>query len=233
MSEQRERVECPYDAVVFDNDGVIVEPTERDVLVDAVVETFREFDVDVDRSHAEWTVAAAAGPTAVVREEHDIDAAAFWRRREAKAVDAQCAAVRAGGKQVYDDVSALDLFDTPLGLVSNNQHATVEFLLDYHGLGGRFETAYGRHPTVTGAERRKPEPHYIETALDDIGTTNALYVGDSEKDIVAAQRAGIDAAFLRRDHVAGVDLSVSPTYEVPSLDALVGTLTERSKTGSD
>ncbi len=233
MSERRERIECPYDAIVFDNDGVIVEPTDRDVIVDAVVETFREFDVDVDRSHAEWTVASAAGPTEAVHEDHDIDAAAFWRRREAKSADAQCAAVRAGGKQVYDDVNALDAFDTPLGLVSNNQHATVEFLLDYHGLDGRFETAYGRHPTVTGAERRKPDPHYIETALDDIGTTDALYVGDSEKDIVAAQRAGIDAAFLRRDHVAEVDLSVSPTYEVPDLDALVGTLSGQSRTESD
>jgi len=224
MSEQQNQIEGEYDAIVFDNDGVIVEPTERDVLVDVVVETFREFDVDVDRSYAEWTVAAAAGPTEAVREEHDVDAAAFWRRREEKAADAQRAAVRDGGKQVYDDVSALDAFDTPLGLVSNNQHATVEFLLDYHGLDGWFETAYGRHPSVTGAERRKPDPHYIETALDDIGTANALYVGDSEKDVVAAQRAGIDAAFLRRDHVAGVELSVSPTYEVPDLTTLVETI---------
>jgi phosphoglycolate phosphatase-like HAD superfamily hydrolase len=98
-------------------------------------------------------------------------------------------------------------------------------LLAHHGIDN-FETAYGRQPTLTGAARRKPEPYYIERALAELDAAEALYVGDSEKDIVAAERAGIDSVFLRRDHVTDVTLSVDPTAEVPDLWTLIDTLRE-------
>jgi HAD superfamily hydrolase (TIGR01549 family) len=212
-----------YEAIVFDNDGVLVEPTDREVLVEALVDSFREFGVDVDRSVARRTIAEDAVPIETVRE-HGIDPDAFWHYRELTASLAQQAHVREGGKPVYDDVAALERLHRPFGLVSNNQHATVEFLLAYHDLPA-FETAHGRRPTLAGAAVRKPEPTYIRTALDDLGTKQALYVGDSQTDIVAARRAGIDSAFLRRDHVVDTQLSVEPTFEVPDLRTLVERLT--------
>jgi HAD superfamily hydrolase (TIGR01549 family) len=208
-----------YEAVVFDCDGVLVEPTDREVLVDAVVDAFATFGTDIERSVARRTVVEDDVPVGTARE-HGIDPEAFWHSRELRASLAQQTHARAGGKQVYDDVAALARLDVPLGLVSNNQHATVEFLLASRDLPS-FETAYGRRPTLAGAAERKPEPDNVERALSDLGVRDALYVGDSEKDVVAARRAGIDAAFLRRDHVAGVDLGVDPTFEVPDLDALV------------
>ena len=219
-----------YEAVVFDNDGVLVEPTDRAVLVDAVVESFRAFDVDIDRSLARRTVEKDAVPIEVA-EKHGIDPEALWHHRELTASLAQQAHVREGGKAVYDDVAVLDDLDVPIGVVSNNQHATIEFLLAYHDLPA-FETAYGRQPTLTGAARRKPEPDYIERALADLGVEEALYVGDSEKDVVAAHAAGIDSAFLRREHVADVDLSVEPTVEVSSLRDLLDRPTPAGQHGS-
>jgi HAD superfamily hydrolase (TIGR01549 family) len=213
-----------YDAVVFDNDGVVVEPSDRAVLVEAVVDAFAAFDVTVDTERAEQSVAEDTVPRDLVRE-HGLDPEAFWHQRELTASLAQQAHTREGGKPVYDDVTALDALAAPLGLVSNNQHATVEFILAHHGIE-RFETAYGRRPTLAGAARRKPAPHYVERALDDLDADTALYVGDSEKDVLAAQRAGIDSVFLRRDHVADATLSVEPTAEVPDLWALVDRLTD-------
>lgn len=209
-----------YDAIVFDNDGVIVEPTDRTVLVDAVVESFEAFDLDVDRAFAERTVANDVVPAETIRE-YGVDPEPFWHYRELSASLAQQAHVRAGGKPVYDDVVVLGDLDVPLALVSNNQHATVEFLLAYHGLSDLFVSARGRAPTLAGAAERKPEPQLIEAALSDLGTTDALYVGDSEKDVVAARRAGIDSAFLRRSHVDHVELSVEPTVEVTDLHQLL------------
>jgi HAD superfamily hydrolase (TIGR01549 family) len=216
-----------YDAIVFDNDGVIVEPSDRDVLVDAVIDAFAAFGVTVDPERAERSVTQSTVPHDLLRE-HGLAPEAFWHQRELTASLAQQAHTREGGKPVYDDVGALDALAVPLGLVSNNQHATVEFLLAYHDIA-TFETAYGRQPTLTGAARRKPEPYYLERALADLDATHALYVGDSEKDIVAAQRAGVDSVFLRRDHVADVTLSVEPTAEVPDLRTLVDTLRERQR----
>jgi phosphoglycolate phosphatase-like HAD superfamily hydrolase len=215
-----------YDAVIFDNDGVIVEPTDRAVLVDAVVEALDAFDLDVGRAFAEQTVANDAVPTETVRA-HGVDPEPFWHHRELSASLAQQAHVRDGGKPVYDDVVALGDLRVPLALVSNNQHATVEFLLAYHDIGDLFVSARGRSPTLAGAAKRKPEPHLIEAALSELGTTDALYVGDSEIDVVAAQRAGIDSAFLRREHVDHVELSVEPTFEVTGIEQLVERLSDR------
>ncbi|MFB6296898.1 MAG: HAD family hydrolase [Salinirussus sp.] len=211
-----------YEAVVFDNDGVIVEPTARERLVGAVREAFREFGHDPPREAVERAVATGAGPEDTVGD-REIDTGAFWQRREASAAAAQKAAIREGEKTLYRDVDALSRLDARLGLVSNNQAETVAFIVDYFGLD-RFETVYGRDPSVAGVERKKPDPYYLEQALDDLGTDRALYVGDSETDIVAADRAGVDSAFLRRPHRAEAELRVDPTYEVSDLRALVDTV---------
>ena len=211
-----------YGAVVFDCDGVLVEPTDTAVLIDAVVDAFAAFGVDIDRALAERTVTEDAVPIEAARE-HGIDPEAFWHSRELRASLAQQTHVRDGGKSVYGDVVALSRLDASLGLVSNNQHATIEFLCAYHDLPS-FETAYGRQPTLAGAAQRKPKPDNIERALSDLGVRDALYVGDSEKDVIAARRAGVDSAFLRREHVTDVSLSVDPTFELPDLEALVGQL---------
>jgi len=121
---------------------------------------------------------------------------------------------------LHDDVAALDRLEVPLGLVSNNQHATIEFLLAHHDLPD-FVTARGRRPTLDGAAARKPEPAYLEAALEELSVSDALYVGDSQKDVIAAQRAGIDSAYLRREHVADVELAAEPTFEVADLRDLI------------
>jgi len=215
-----------YDAVVFDNDGVMVEPTDGAHITGAVRAAFREVGHDPDPDAVERAVATGAGPRETVETvgvEGEVDVEVFWRRREERASAAQRRLVRDGGKPLYDDVAVLDGLDAHLGLVSNNQAETVEFVVDHYDLDF-FEAVYGREPTVAGARRRKPNPHYLERALADLGTRNALYVGDSEVDVEAARRAGVDGAFLRREHRADADLAVEPTYEVPDLHALAAEL---------
>jgi HAD superfamily hydrolase (TIGR01509 family) len=220
-----EQLSDGYDAVIFDNDGVLVEPTDEDILVDAVTDAFEAFGVDIDRSFARETIEEDVVPTEAVRE-HELDLEAFWHYRELTASLAQQTHVREGGKQVYDDVAGLEELAMPLGVVSNNQHATIQFLLAHHDLD-YFSTAYGRQPTLAGAAKRKPEPDYLERALADLGTSEALYVGDSEKDVLAAREAGLDSVFLRRDHVADTTLSVEPTTEMTDLRMLVDALTDQ------
>jgi len=45
-------------------------------------------------------------------------------------------------------------------------------------------------------------------------------VGDDESDVVAAHRAGIDSAFIRRPHRRDADLDVEPTYVIDDLHDL-------------
>lgn len=209
-----------YDTVVFDNDGVLTEPTPTEIVREAVRDAFGGFDVEPSPEDVD---AAVGGDLEAVREacrRHGVDVERFWPRREARAIEAQKAAIDAGRKGLFDDVEALEEFDATRAVVSNNQHGTVEYILDAFDLRDLFAVAFGRSPTVAGFRNRKPSPTYLDRAADLVEADSALYVGDSEVDVIAARRAGMDVAFVRRAHRRGYDLSVHPTYEIESLSEL-------------
>jgi len=107
-----------------------------------------------------------------------------------------------------------------MGVVSSNQQATVDFVLEHFGVDDLFGAAYGREPTVESLRRRKPNSHYIDQALADLDADSALFVGDNESDVRAAENAGIDSAFIRRPHRRDWELNVWPTWEIDGLDDL-------------
>lgn len=214
-----------YDAVIFDNDGVIVELTDRTIFRRAVHDAFAALgvpdptpgDLDALQFVATDRVTETLEPIA---DTYDIEMETLWTARDEFAVTAQLNAVENGRKPLYDDVDALDDLDVPLGVVSNNQHATVEGVLDHHGIADRFETRYGRDHSLAGIRQKKPNPYYLEQAIADLDADNPLYVGDSGTDLIAADRAGIAGAFLRRAHRRDYELPISPTHELGSLAEL-------------
>ena len=216
-----------YEAVVFDNDGVLVRLTEMDVLRRAARAAFADHGVeDPPETLVEHAASGDLDALAAVEGSLELSLADYWASREERAIDHQREAIRAGEKPLYDDVSALHDLPHRKAVVSNNQHGTVEFIVDHYGLADHFEHVVGREHTLDGARRRKPEPHYLDRVLDDLDTRDALYVGDSPKDVEVAHRAGVDSAFLRREHRADTVLDREPTYEVETLTALAEALDE-------
>jgi HAD superfamily hydrolase (TIGR01549 family) len=213
-----------YDAVLFDNDGVLVTLVERATLVEAAERTFADFGLDPHPDDVEaLTVGVSPDALRTLAERYGVDRERFWAARDRITSEVQREAVRAGEKRLYDDFDAVrSLADRPLGIVSSNQQATVDFLLDYFDVGDLFRTAYGREPTPESLELKKPNPHYLRRALDDLSADpeTTLFVGDSESDLVAADRAGLDSAFVRRDHRADYTLDVEPTHELNTLGDL-------------
>ncbi|MFC5972193.1 HAD family hydrolase [Halomarina salina] len=210
-----------YDAVVFDNDGVLTEITDWDVLRGAARDAFSHFDVDPsddDLSAVASRVTVDGLEATCAR--HGLDPADFWHRRDTNYTTVQQREVREGRKPMYEDADVVRDLDVPLGIVSSNQHATIEYILDHYDLREEFVTYYGRQPTVEDVRRKKPDPHFVERALADVGTENAVYVGDSETDVEAAHAAGVDSVFLRREHRSDLTLSVDPTYEFETLHPL-------------
>ncbi|WP_049907265.1 HAD family hydrolase [Halovivax asiaticus] len=211
-----------YDAILFDNDGVLVDPPGIETKTAATEAAFAAVGVaepdpaDVD--------AILSGPTEAELEDccarYGLDPESFWRARERHDEDSQLEAFRAGERSVYDDVEAVRTVPNPRGVVSNNHHSTLEFVLSHFELASLFECYYGRPMSIESLSRKKPRPHYVERAMADLGAETALYVGDSESDVVAADRAGLDSAFIRREHNRALSLSVDPDYEVESLRAL-------------
>ena len=212
-----------YDAVVLDKDGVLVGRTSFDTLREAAWDAFVSVGVDdPDLAHVD-DVAVGVDPATLVDicDRYGVDPEEFWRVRDAVAADAQLKAARAGRKTPYDDVDALRYLDAPLAVVSSNQQATVDAVLDHFGLADRFEVAYGRDPSIASLSRKKPSPYYLERVLEDLGAETALFVGDNESDVLAADNAGIDSAFVRRPHRRSAELSCQPTYEIDDLHDLV------------
>jgi HAD superfamily hydrolase (TIGR01549 family) len=211
-----------YDAIVFDVDGVLVEPADRATLEEGVRRTFQSLDVPTpaDEHVSAMAIHVTVDAVRSVCETYDLDPDAFWRERDRRSSEVQREAIRAGYKPLYDDVEVLDRLDHPKGLVSANQQATIDFVLEYFEFDGTFQTAYGREPGLAGLRRKKPDPHYLHRALSDLDADDALFVGDSESDVEAAHRAGVDAAFVRRPHRDDYELEPDPEYEVETLRAL-------------
>ena len=214
-----------YDALLFDVDGVLLDrhADHPGVYRQAVATTFEEFDVapadaDLDAFISGATVEGMRRVCSV----HGIEFETFWERREANTSDLQCEMMDHGERVLYDDCDVLAELadDHEMGVVSSNQHATVEYMLRRFDLASAFDAVYGRDPTVEGFELTKPDTHYVERAMADLDVTAGLYVGDSACDVTAAHRAGLDSAFVRRPHREHYSLPEQPTYEISSLASL-------------
>jgi HAD superfamily hydrolase (TIGR01549 family) len=211
-----------YETVLFDSDGVLVEPPDRETQARATRDAFRSVGVgDPNPGHVDAVVDGIAVETLMnLCREYDLEPEAFWAAREHHDEQSQLADFRAGRRSRYDDVSVVADLPGSRGIVSNNHHSTIEFVLEHFDLGPLFETAYGRPKTIESLTRKKPDTYYLDKALTDLDANAGLYVGDSESDVVGAHRAGLDSVFVRRAHNDGVELEVEPTYEVESLAAL-------------
>jgi len=215
-----------YDGLLLDNDGVLVELVSHETIA-AGLRThgeshLRSLGVDPHQELFDaFNVGAQRAEISALAERHGVDPGTLWRCRD-DAVEATLrAATRAGNKDPYHDIDALAALELPRGVVSNNQRRIVEFVLSAHGLREQFDTVRAREPTLASLDQKKPAPTYLDRAVVDLGIERPLYVGDSETDVLAARRAGVDVVFLRRGHNADVSLSADPTYEAGSLNEVV------------
>ena len=220
-----------YEAILFDMDGVlwrhhpntpaVHRPAIRRALAAFDVETAAVSDdemdalLNADDLSAQRTVCAS----------HDIDDfAAFWTRRERELAACKREMLLSGDRTAFDDVDVLaSLADRySLAVVSNNHQETVDAVLDHYNFGDHVSTAFGREPTVAGAEKRKPETDYVEAALADLGRSpdECLYVGDRPTDVLAADALGMDAAYLSRAHHDRPEPTVTPMFAVADLTEL-------------
>jgi HAD superfamily hydrolase (TIGR01549 family) len=218
-----------YDGLLLDHDGVIVTLGDESALRAAARNAFRDAGVADPAPGDVETLRIRVSESDLLRvsRRYDLDPERLWRHRDDRVREALLAEVRADSKVPYDDVDALGRVRGPLGVVSNNQTRIVERVLDHYDLGDHFGTVRARAPHPASLGRKKPSPTFLDEAMADLGIENPLYVGDSESDVVAGRRAGLDVAFLRRDHNADTALEHPPTYEVGGLTEVAGILSRQ------
>ena len=211
--------------VLFDMDGVILDGwgTDDAVHARAIDDVLEERDLQVAGDlRRSLETHAYDDDFRSACEELGVDPGALFRAREERSAKRSVARLAAGTRRLCPDVDAIgELAErVPVGLVSNNYHPTVEFVVDHFRLDA-FSFVRGRDLGPDGFRRRKPDPHYLNEALDALDATGGLYVGDRATDVIAAERAGLDGVFLRREHNAALDLDVEPTAEIDTLRDLV------------
>lgn len=208
-----------YDTILFDSDGILVHPPAYETQAGATQDAFREVGAkDVDSHHIDNIVnGTTVKALREICDTYDIDIDIFWEARERYDEESQFDKFKSGSRSRYSDVEAISNLSQTCGVVSNNHHSTIEFVLEFFDLQPVFDIYYGREKTVESLDLKKPNTHYLDQALTELGAESALYIGDSESDIVAAHRAGLDSAFVRRPHTTDIELSTIPTYEINDL----------------
>ena len=113
----------------------------------------------------------------------------------------------------------------PLGVVTNKPGAETADILAHFGLADRMAVVVGGD----AGPRKKPAPDLLVHACRQLGIEpgEALFVGDSENDVEAAQAAGMRVVAMRGGYTArgveglGADLVLDRLDEIPGqLDGL-------------
>jgi phosphoglycolate phosphatase len=166
-------VTADYDAVVYDLDGTVVDLA---VDWDAVREDVRAlFDAtDVDPGEDLWSMLDRAPEAGLVEE---VEAAIADHEHEG-----------ARRSERLPTADELPDHEVPVAVCSLNCERACSLALETHGLDPHVGAIVGRD----SVDARKPDPEPLLAALEPLGVPpeRALFVGDSERDAVAAERAG-------------------------------------------
>ena len=176
-------------AVLFDLDGTLLD-TAPD-MAGALNALRREQNLD-SLPFAEIRPQVSHGAAALVRLAFPESSAAAFETLRARFLDIyrdRLAVATRPFEGVLDALATLDAAGIPWGVVTNKPSWLTEPLLEHFALGSRARV------TVSGdtVSERKPHPAPLLHAAKRLGITpeECVYIGDAERDVLAAQAAGM------------------------------------------
>ena len=162
--------------VVYDLDGTLVDlQVDWDATREAVEAEFASIGLDVDGRDL-WDLLALA------------EAEGHVETFESVVEPRECEGARESTRLPLAD-ECLE-WEGPVGVCSLNCEAAVRTALDVHDLTGSVDAVVGR----TSVPTRKPDPEPLLVTIEELGVSadEAVFVGDSERDAVTAERAGVE-----------------------------------------
>jgi phosphoglycolate phosphatase-like HAD superfamily hydrolase len=164
-----------YGAVVYDLDGTLVRlAVDWDAAASDATAAFAEAGVDAADADL-WSLFETAPEYGLADDVESI--LASHERRGAE---------RATRLPHADRVPE---WRVPVGVCSLNAESACRLALDRHDLLEHVDAVVGRDSVAT----HKPDPEPLLTTIDRLGAepSSSLFVGDSERDAVTAERAGV------------------------------------------
>ena len=164
-----------YEAVVYDLDGTLVRlAVDWKAAASDATAAFAEAGVDAADADL-WSLFETA-PEYGLADDLEAILAGHERRGAERAIRLPHA----------DRVAE---WPVPVGVCSLNAESACRLALDRHDLLDHVDAVVGRDSVAT----HKPDPEPLLTTIDRLGSepSSALFVGDSERDAVTAERAGV------------------------------------------
>ncbi len=176
-----------YDGVVYDLDGTLV------------------------RLNVDWEQATVDTVSALQSRGIDADGQSLWdllARSQAEGFEALVENVlseheRAGARTADLLTLADDLpLSVPTGVCSLNCESACYIALERYGLDTHVDAVVGRDTVLT----HKPHPEPLLDTIDRLAVSpdRALFIGDSKRDAITAERAGVEFRYVD-EHLAGRD----------------------------
>lgn len=215
-----------YGSVIFDMDGVLLNSLVEDEKwkYDAVRQALEEKDLepsDVSRHDLERFLGDYGRQECIEAcKEYDLNPDEVWELVAETTNLARIRKVKKGDFRLYSDarsfLEALHPRDPGMGVISNAPEAAVKTTMQFFNLEHYFNYYRGVE-SFQDLRKRKPHPDHLEIAEAELKKPPFLYIGDAASDIEAANRAGMDSAWINRkksDEKSGAD------YEAIDLEEL-------------
>ncbi|WP_049908816.1 MULTISPECIES: HAD family hydrolase [Halorubrum] len=177
-----------YEAVVYDLDGTLVElAVDWDAVAEAALDVYAEH-ARIPPTEELWKLLGAADEYGI-RDEVE-EAIAVHERAGAR--DSARLPLGDRLRTVTGDSGG----HPPAGVCSLNCEAACRVAVETHGLGDALVSRAILGRDSVGSH--KPDPESLLASIDRLGGTpeTALFVGDSRPDAVAAERGGVDFAWV-------------------------------------
>ncbi|SNZ04155.1 phosphoglycolate phosphatase [Natronoarchaeum philippinense] len=163
-----------YSGVVYDLDGTVVDlDVDWAAVATAVEGVYADAGIDVD-GQGLWAMLNEA-------DDHGIRG-----RVETTIAEHERAGARSStALPASEELAAVE----PVAVCSLNCEAACRIALETHDLSDHVRAVIGRDSVST----HKPDPEPLLSAVDriDVSPSDAVFIGDSERDAVTARRAGV------------------------------------------
>jgi HAD superfamily hydrolase (TIGR01549 family) len=214
-----------YDAVIFDKDGVLLDSMSNGFkwADEMRIKMARDMGKEIDMNDSRMIVRAST----VEKLEEAVEATGLEAetigRIEEEIAKRKIEKMKNGDIQLFTDTKAvlekLEKMQIPRSVASNAPEQTTRFTVKNFGIENYFETV--RSPPLDDIHEfvrlKKPSPHMLEDAIETMDASNPVMVGDSDDDIKAAKKAGVDSIFVNTN--GGTDLN--PTHKVQRLKSVL------------
>lgn len=214
-----------FNSVVFDMDGVLLDSMSDDEWKwDAVKKVIRSKGVDAD-SLDKQTLGAILGDQGYkecIKACNNIGLSPkkVWTEVAQETTLKRREKISSGDITLYDGVKEileeLHKADIKMGVISNAPEDAVEATIDEFDLKPLMHFYMGVR-SFEDLQARKPNPNHLEIAKIEIKRSPMVYIGDTESDVIAANRANLKSAWINRTNA---ESDVQPDYVIERLEEL-------------